>query len=164
MVSQQEQLRNSHFNTWMRHYLNLKPVTTEIYPTFKISNCSTNTASVPSIIMNRRIDVCLSFTKLILLIYADCIRSRDSAVGIATGYRLDDREIGVQVTVGSRNFSSPCRPDRLWANPTSYLVGTGGSFPCVKRTGRETDHSPSANAEVKKILIYTSSPPYAFMA
>jgi hypothetical protein len=43
-------------------------------------------------------------------------RSRDSAVGIATGYRLDDEGVGVRVPVGTRNFTSPCRPDRLWGS------------------------------------------------
>jgi hypothetical protein len=41
---------------------------------------------------------------------------------------------------------------------------TGGSFPGVKRPGREADHSPPTSAEVKKMWIYTSTPPYAFMA
>jgi hypothetical protein len=49
-------------------------------------------------------------------------------------------------------------------HPTSYTAGTGGSFPGVKRPGREADHSPPTSAEVKKIWIYTSTPPYAFMA
>jgi hypothetical protein len=31
-------------------------------------------------------------------------------------------------------------------------------------TNAEADHSPPASAEVKKIWIYTSTPPYAFMA
>jgi hypothetical protein len=39
--------------------------------------------------------------------------SRDSAVGIATSYGLDDRGVGVRVPVGSRIFTSPNRPDRL---------------------------------------------------
>jgi hypothetical protein len=43
-------------------------------------------------------------------------------------------------------------------------MGTGGSFPGVKRPGREADHSPPTSAEVKKIWIYTSTSPYAFMA
>jgi hypothetical protein len=38
-------------------------------------------------------------------------RSRDSAVGIATGYGLDDRGVGVRVPEGSRILSSPHRPD-----------------------------------------------------
>jgi hypothetical protein len=37
--------------------------------------------------------------------------SQDSVVGIATGYGLDDRWIGIAVTVGARIFSSPSRPD-----------------------------------------------------
>jgi hypothetical protein len=40
--------------------------------------------------------------------------SRDSSVGIATGYGLDDRRIGVRVQLESRIFTSPCRSDRLW--------------------------------------------------
>jgi hypothetical protein len=34
----------------------------------------------------------------------------------------------------------------------------------VKRPGHEADHSPPVSAEVKKTWIYTSTPPYAFMA
>jgi hypothetical protein len=34
----------------------------------------------------------------------------------------------------------------------------------VKRPGLEADHSPPISAEVKKMWIYTSTPPYAFMA
>ena len=35
--------------------------------------------------------------------------------------------------------------------PASYTMGTGGSFPEVKRPGRKADHSPPTSAEVKKI-------------
>jgi hypothetical protein len=90
--------------------------------------------------------------------------SRDSVIGIATGYGLDDRGVGVRVPVESRIFSSPRCPDRSGVRPTSYPMGTGGSFPRVKRLGREADHSPPTSAEVKKMWIYTSTPPYAFMA
>jgi hypothetical protein len=48
--------------------------------------------------------------------------------------------------------------------PTSYKMGTGGSFPGLKRQGREANHSPTTSAEVKKMSIYTSIPPYIFMA
>jgi hypothetical protein len=40
--------------------------------------------------------------------------SRDNTVGIATGYGMEDRGVGVRVTVGSRIFSSRRRPDRIW--------------------------------------------------
>jgi hypothetical protein len=76
-----------------------------------------------------------------------------SVVGIATGYWLDDGGIGVRVPVGSRIFSSPNRPDRLWGSPLR-----------VNWPGRETDDSPAASAEVKNIWTYTSTLPYAFMA
>jgi hypothetical protein len=36
--------------------------------------------------------------------------------------------------------------------------------PGIKRQGRVADHSPQTNAEVKKMWIYKSTPPYAFMA
>jgi hypothetical protein len=39
--------------------------------------------------------------------------SRDSVVGIATSYGLDDPGVGVRVPVGSRIFSYPDRPDQL---------------------------------------------------
>jgi hypothetical protein len=43
-------------------------------------------------------------------------------------------------------------------------MGTGGSFPGVKRQGCEADHSAPTSAEVKKMWIYTSTPLYVFMA
>jgi hypothetical protein len=54
--------------------------------------------------------------------------SRDSSVDTAIGYGLDGRGVGVRVPVGSRIFSSPCRPYRLWGPPTSYPMGTEGSY------------------------------------
>jgi hypothetical protein len=65
------------------------------------------------------------------------------------------------VLVESRMFSSPRRPDRLWGPPS--LLSRVLS-PEVKRQGLEADHSPPTSVEVKKILIYTSTPSYAFMA
>jgi hypothetical protein len=90
--------------------------------------------------------------------------SRDSAVGIATGYWLDDWGIGVQVPVGSRIFISPCRPDRFWGSTQPPIQWIPGALsPGVKRPGREADHSRPTNTEVKKMWIYTSTSPYGFM-
>jgi hypothetical protein len=49
-------------------------------------------------------------------------------------------------------------------HPASYPIGTRSSIHGVKRQGREADRSPPASVEVKEMWIYTSTPPYAFMA
>jgi hypothetical protein len=77
-------------------------------------------------------------------------KSRDSAVGIATGYGLDDRGIGVRVPVGATIFTSPYRLDWLWGPPS--LLSNSLE---VRRPRCEADHSPATSAEVKKMCIYT---------
>jgi hypothetical protein len=56
-------------------------------------------------------------------------RSQNSVVGIATSYSLDDREVRVRVPVGSRIYSSPNRPDRIWGPPNFLSNGYQGLFP-----------------------------------
>jgi hypothetical protein len=90
---------------------------------------------------------------------------RDSAIGMATGYGLDDRRVGVPVPVGSRIFllSTSSRPVLGSTQyPIQWIPGALSSG--VKQPGREIDNSPQTSAEVKKMWIYTSTPPYAFMA
>jgi hypothetical protein len=54
-------------------------------------------------------------------------------------------------------FSTSSRPA---LGPTQLPIQW---VPGVKRTGREADHSPPTSAKVKKMWIYTSTPPYAFI-
>jgi hypothetical protein len=45
------------------------------------------------------------------------------------------------------------------AHPASYPMGTRGSFPGIKRPGREADHSHPSSAEVKEYVeLYLHSP------
>jgi hypothetical protein len=76
------------------------------------------------------------------------IVSRNSVVGIATSYGLDDRGVGVRVPVGSRILST--KPPVQWV-PGALSSG-------VKRPEREVDHSPPTSAKVKKMWIYISTP------
>jgi hypothetical protein len=77
--------------------------------------------------------------------------SRDSVVGIATGYGLDDQVVGVRVSVGSRIFSSPRRLYRLWGPPTLLSNGYVGLLPRgLKQSGCEGGHSPPTSAKIKK--------------
>jgi hypothetical protein len=48
-------------------------------------------------------------------------------------------------------------------HPTSYRMGNVGSFPEVKRPGHEAGYSPPACTEFKKVWVYISIPPYAFI-
>jgi hypothetical protein len=55
--------------------------------------------------------------------------SRDSSVGIATGYGLDDRGVRVRVPVGVRIFSFTRRPDLFWGPPSLLSNRYPGFFP-----------------------------------
>jgi hypothetical protein len=66
-----------------------------------------------------------AYENIKIFLYLYVTWSRDSAVGIATRYGLDGRGFGVRVTVGSRIFFSPRRPDRPWG-PASLLTNRYG--------------------------------------
>jgi hypothetical protein len=62
--------------------------------------------------------------------------SRDSSVGIALGYGLDDRGSRVLFPTGAGNFSLHHRVQNgSGAHPASYPMGTRGSFPGGETTG-----------------------------
>jgi hypothetical protein len=45
----------------------------------------------------------------------------------------------------------------------SYEIGTGGSFPGLKRPVRKSDNSLQSSAKVKNAWSYIAAPPYIFM-
>jgi hypothetical protein len=89
--------------------------------------------------------------------------SRDSAVSIATDYGVDGGGVGVRVPVRSEFSLLHIVQTDSGAQPASYPMGTRGSFPEGKVAGHEAYHSPPTSAEVKKMWIYTSTPPHCLM-
>jgi hypothetical protein len=82
---------------------------------------------------------------------------RDSSVGIAICYGLDGP--GTESQYGAR-FSAPFQ-NGPGAHPASCRMGNG-SFPGVKRSGRDVDHPPPFSAEVKErveLYLYFPSGP-----
>jgi hypothetical protein len=63
-------------------------------------------------------------------------KSRDSSVGIALGYGLDDRGSRVRFPAGAGNFSLHHRVQNgSGAHSASHPIGTRGSFPGGKAAG-----------------------------
>jgi hypothetical protein len=84
--------------------------------------------------------------------------SRNSSVGIALGYGLDDRVFKSRQRLGIFLFTTASRtalgPTQL---PIQWLPGALSLG--VKRPGREVDRSPPSSAEVKKFVeLYLHSP------
>jgi hypothetical protein len=88
-------------------------------------------------------------------------KNLDGTVGIATGYGLEGRGVGVRVPAEARFSFLHVVQTGSGAHSASYPVGTGSSL--VKRRGSEPGHSPQINAAVKNTWKYTSTPPYAFI-
>ena len=69
---------------------------------------------------------------------------------------------GNRTPVGGARFSAPVQTGP-GAHPASYTMGTG-TFPGVKRPGRDVDHPPHLAPRWKKELSYSSTPLCDFMA
>jgi hypothetical protein len=95
----------------------------------------------------------LRIERLQIYVVLNLMKSRDSSVGTALGYGLDDRGSRVRFPEGAGNFSLHHRVQNgSGAHPTSYPMGSRGSFLGVKRPEREIDHSPPYSAEVKECV------------
>ena len=78
----------------------------------------------------------------------------DVSAGIETLYGLDGP--GIESRLGEEIFRT--RQTGPGSHQASYTIGTG-SFPGVKRPGRDDDHPPPSTAEVKeRVDIYLYSP------
>jgi hypothetical protein len=76
------------------------------------------------------------FCKSFYTAYINIAKSRDSSVGIALGYGLDDWGSKVRFPAGAGNFSFHHRVQNgSGAHPASYPVGTKRSFPGGKAVG-----------------------------
>jgi hypothetical protein len=85
--------------------------------------------------------------------------SRDSSVGTALSYGLDDRGSRVRFPAGAGNFSLHHRVQNgSGAHPTAYTMVTRGFYLGVKRPGREVDHTPPSSAEVECVELYLHCP------
>jgi hypothetical protein len=100
------------------------------------------------------------FNIVIISLFIITSKSRDSSVGIALGYGLDDRGLGFDsrrgwgiflFTTTSRTALGPTQPPIQWV-PGALSLG-------VKRPRREANHIPPSSAEVTKAWSYTSTPP-----
>jgi hypothetical protein len=63
------------------------------------------------------------------IMHCDTVKSRDSSVGIATGYGLDDHGVGVRVPVNQEFSLLHVVQTGSGAHPASYPMSTVGSFP-----------------------------------
>jgi hypothetical protein len=87
------------------------------------------------------------------------MKNRDSSVGIALGYGLDNRGSGVRFPTGAGNFSLHHRfQNGSGAHPASIKWVPGVLSLGVKRPGREADHSPPSSTEAKeRVELYLHS-------
>jgi hypothetical protein len=83
-----------------------------------------------------------------LMVTKSIKQSRDSSVGTALGYGLDDRGSRVRFPAEAANFSLH---DGVQNGSGAHPAPIRGAL-ClgVKRPGREADHSPPSNAQLKE--------------
>jgi hypothetical protein len=93
--------------------------------------------------------------KLKIAVWQHYIKSRDSSVGTATAYGLDGR---VQFPAWIRYlYLLHNAQTGFGAHLVFYQMDKGeAAFPVAERPGREADHSPPSNVEIKNIGAITA--------
>jgi hypothetical protein len=76
---------------------------------------------------------------------------------------MDDR-VSTPGRVRERNFFLHRVQTCSETHPASYPMGTGRSYPWIKRLDHEADRSLPPSAEDKNVWSYTSIPLFVFMA
>jgi hypothetical protein len=99
--------------------------------------------------------ILIIMTEFSFMVFRGFIVSRDSAVGIVTGYGMDGEWVRVRVPVGARFFFFPRRPDRFWG-PPSLLSNRYGAL----SLGREADPSFPTSIDVRNTGIYIHPLPH----
>jgi hypothetical protein len=81
----------------------------------------------------------------------------DNLFGMVTGVCAE--WFGVRFQAGAKDFSLLRNLQTgSETHPASYSIGWGSSFPVIKRSGRECDHSPQSSIEINDSWGYTFTP------
>jgi hypothetical protein len=92
-------------------------------------------------------------------------KTRFSSVSVAIILRTGQLWIMGSIQIGRRGFIIPLRvPIGSSVHRASYTMGTGFLSLEVQQPEHETEHSPSCSKEGNNVWIYTSIPPYLFLA
>jgi hypothetical protein len=93
------------------------------------------------------------------------VKSRDSSVGIALGYGLDDLGSGIRFPAEAGN-SSLLHVSRTALGPNQSLIQwvPGTLSLGVKRLGHEADYSPPSSDDGKECVELYLHSPYAFIS
>jgi hypothetical protein len=89
--------------------------------------------------------------------------SRDSSVGIALGYGLDDRGSRVRFPAGAAKCLHHRVQNGSGVHPASYPMGTRGSFPGGKSAGAWSWPLTLIHCRGQECVKLTSTPQYIFM-
>lgn len=104
------QLPSDIMDGWNQHFVSISIVVTRR----EILACRESNHSHPGHSFHFAMLLQLTHSIIIKFLYWHYYRSCGKAVGIVTDFGLDDREVEVQVPVGSRMFTSPHNPSWLW--------------------------------------------------